>query len=334
MTYQELRNMYCHYLMKSQVNSTCTDMSDHTFLSHDIINRFLSSHFTEERSFYEKVYLDLPILRTGGYLIFDDTVLDKRYSHKIEMVRKQYSGNVGGIVEGIGVVVMLYYVPDEDMFYLLGYRIFDPQLDQKTKIDHVFDLLAEADENCIGYFGVLMDSWYAVSSLFQRIAQTGKYFYCPIKKNRLVKEANRSIYFTVEELAWNQQERDNGKSLKVKGLGLEVRLFLVTVSTNRIDYVLTNDLSSMLSTKEVTKKQKMRWNIECFNREIKQVTSIAKCQCRKAPAQRTHIFCAMLVWHKLKQIAYQTYDTIYQVKIKPFRKFLIEQLKGECPIFA
>jgi aldehyde:ferredoxin oxidoreductase len=34
------------------------------------------------------------------------------------------------------------------------------------------------------------------------------------------------------------------------------------------------------------------------------LTGIAKCQCRKAAAQRTHIFCAMLVWHKLKQIAY------------------------------
>lgn len=45
----------------------------------------------------------------GGYLIFDDTVLDKSYSHKIGMVRKQYSGNVGGVALGIGVVVMLYY---------------------------------------------------------------------------------------------------------------------------------------------------------------------------------------------------------------------------------
>ena len=39
-----------------------------------------------------------------GYLLFDDTVIDKNYSTKIEMVRRQYSGNAGRVIKGIGVV--------------------------------------------------------------------------------------------------------------------------------------------------------------------------------------------------------------------------------------
>lgn len=85
-------------------------------------------------------------------------MLDKRYSRQISMVRRQYSGNVGGIVQGIGVVVILYYVPSLDKFYLLGYRLFDPDLDDKSKIDHVVDLLDDAQSQCVAYQGVLMDT--------------------------------------------------------------------------------------------------------------------------------------------------------------------------------
>jgi hypothetical protein len=37
-----------------------------------------------------------------GYLIFDDTVLDKRYSEDIELTRRQYSGNEHRVIRGIG----------------------------------------------------------------------------------------------------------------------------------------------------------------------------------------------------------------------------------------
>jgi hypothetical protein len=78
----------------------------------------------------------------------------------------------------------------------------------------------------------------------------------------------------------------------------------------------------------------MRWHIESFHRESKQLTGIEKCQCRKALSQRTHIFCAMLVWNKIKEIAYDTFVSAYQVKIEPLRKYLINELLGNCPTFA
>jgi hypothetical protein len=34
-------------------------------------------------------------------LIFDDTVLDKRFSSKIELVRRQYSGNEHRVIRGL-----------------------------------------------------------------------------------------------------------------------------------------------------------------------------------------------------------------------------------------
>ena len=38
------------------------------------------------------------ITTEDGYLIFDDTVINKKYSQKIELVRRQYSGNEHRVV--------------------------------------------------------------------------------------------------------------------------------------------------------------------------------------------------------------------------------------------
>jgi hypothetical protein len=105
-----------------------------------------------------------------------------------------------------------------------------------------------------------------------------------------------------------------------------VKLFRVTVSTNRTDYVVTNDLSQS-STDVVQEVCKIRWKIEEFHREIKQLTGIESYQCRKARLQLNHIACAMLVWVRLKNLAYRTCQTIYEIKHKLLSNYLIEQLK-------
>jgi len=58
--------------------------------------------------------------------------------------------------------------------------------------------------------------------------------------------------------------------------------------------VATNDLSED-STDVVQQVCGIRWKIEEFHRELKQLTGVEACQCRKARLQRNHIGCAMLV---------------------------------------
>lgn len=72
---------------------------------------------------------------------------------------------------------------------------------------------------------------------------------------------------------------------------------------------------------------KVRWKIEEFHREIKQLTGIENCQCRKSRIQRNHIACAFLVWARLKDLAYKTGQTIYQIKHNLLSNYLIQQLK-------
>ncbi len=194
------------------------------------------------------------------------------------------------------------------------------------------DLLDDAQNQCVAFQGVLMDTWYAVARLFQKIHHLGKYFYCPIKTNRLVKKSTAKTYYSVGDLMWNGHQLQYGKCIKIKDLDMDVKLFKVVFSTARTDYVHTNDLIAHTAA-FIAKMPKMRWNIESFNREVKQLTGIDKCQCRKATAQRNHIFYAMLVWNKLRQTAYQTWNSIYQIKFEPLKKIIIERLKMKTPTF-
>jgi hypothetical protein len=64
-----------------------------------------------------------------------------------------------------------------------------------------------------------------------------------------------------------------------------------------------------------------------FHREIKQLTGIESCQCRKVRIQRNRINCALLVWTRLKDLAYQTQHIIYSIKHQLLHDYLLQQLK-------
>ena len=63
---------------------------------------------------------------------------------------------------------------------------------------------------------------------------------------------------------------------------------------------MTNDLAQdhTQAAKEVCS---LRWKVEQFHRETKQLTRLAGCQSRKARIARTHVAYAILVWVRLKQ---------------------------------
>ena len=321
---------YCQYLLSSQINYTITNLAEHLEnISHDKINYFLKKEKLTPRLLWDNVK-DVIMTDDNGYVIFDDSVLDKRYSEKIEIVRRQYSGNEHGVLKGIGVVSCVYVNPKLERFWVVDYRIFNPDADGKTKIDHVKDMLQNlVYHKLLPFDTVLMDTWYAVHNLMLYIDSLDKIYYCPLKDNRLVDDTfGKEKYKRIELLQWSEEELECGKIIKIKGFpaNKKVKLFRVTVTTNRTDYVVTNDLSQS-STDVVQQVCKIRWKIEEFHREIKQLTGIESCQCRKARLQLNHIACAMLVWVRLKNLAYRTGQTIYQIKQKLLSNYLIEQLK-------
>lgn len=80
---------YCQYLLSSQINYTITNLADHLeSISHDKINSYLRKEKLTPRLLWDNVQ-DVISFHEKAYLIFDDTVLDKRYSQDIELTRRQ-----------------------------------------------------------------------------------------------------------------------------------------------------------------------------------------------------------------------------------------------------
>lgn len=324
---------YCQFLIGSQVNYTLTNLADHLqSWSHDTINRYLRGESLPPRLLWENAR-EVMEFDARAYVVFDDSVLDKQFGPCIELTRLQWSGNEHRVINGIGLVSCLYVHPD-GRCWVLDYRLYDPDTDGKTKLDHVADMLHSLREREIAFQTVLMDSWYATKDLMLAIdgsssSSSGKTFYCPLKSDRMVDDSGGTQpYRHVAGLQWSEQELKSGKLIKVRGFpkDYKVKLFRVVVSSRRTEWVVTNDLTCD-STQDAQKACAFRWKIEEYHREIKQLTGIEQCQCRKARIQRNHIACALLVWLRLKDVAYRSGQTIYQVKRGLLQDYLVQQLK-------
>jgi hypothetical protein len=304
-------------------------------LDHNSIYRYLKTEKLTPRLLWEKVK-DTIVYSPQGAIIFDDTVLDKSYSSAIEGVRRQYSGNEHAVIKGIGLVTCVYYNPDGDRFWVVDYRVFDPERDGKTKLDHLSEMLDQLALRHVLFRFVLMDSWYATTALMTRLIAEEKIFYCPLKKNRLVDDSGgEAPYRRLETLSWTPDELQQGKLVKVKKFAQDTRLkmFRVVVSTNRTDYICTNDVTQS-DTTEAQQVSGQRWKIEQFHREAKQITGIERCQCRLNRSQRNHIASALLVWIVFKELADKTAQTVYQLKHGLLSDYLKQQLRNPAIAFS
>ena len=241
---------YCQYLLSSQTNFTLTHLAEHLQqFSHDAINRYLSGEKLTPRLLWEKVK-PLICADTAGYLIFDDTVLDKRFSESIDLVRRQYSGNEHRVIRGIGLISCLYVNARTGEFWVIDYRLYNPDGDGNSKLDHVQEMLKQAVfAKLLPFVTVLMDSWYATKKLMAAIEAFGKVYYCPLKTNRLVDDSGGDEpYKRIDQLNWNAIEAQRGKLIKVRGFPKDkkVKLFRVIVSTDVLGVCRHQRLDSRL----------------------------------------------------------------------------------------
>jgi hypothetical protein len=328
------RQLYCQYLLSSQTKYNQSHLASHyEGLHHDDVYRYLKHEDLTPSVVWEHVK---PLLHQSqdGYLLFDDTVLDKSYSNKIVGVRSQWSGNAHTVIKGIGVVNCVYYEPHSDRFWIIDFRIFDPERDGKNKLDHVRDMLESARVRGLLFSTVLVDSWYATAEFMRYLIDEGKRFFCPIKSNRKVDDTQgKEPYKYARDIQWTEQELATGNMVKLHKFPKDMRLklFRVAVSSDRTDYIVTNDMT-LLSTRDVQQENAMRWHIEQFHREEKQITGIECSPARLNRSQRNHICSAILVWIRLKQVAFAQAKSIYAVKEGLLRDYLIKELKS--PLIA
>jgi hypothetical protein len=346
------RRDYCQFLLATQKNYTQTYLADHhAYFFHDAVNRYMISDHITPAEVWAKIRADID-LDENGYIIFDDTVLDKSHAKKIELAQIQYSGNAHGLVYGIGVVNCLYVNTNTGHSWIIDWRIFNPTVDKKNKLQHVMEMFDNAiAHKKLPFRAVLMDSWYATKDVMLHFDAAKKLFYCPLKSNRKADDSGgkgKASYKAVDSLTWSTEEKIYGKLVKLYEFPGEKKLKLFRVAaTNRTEWIVTNDLSedpdvpegtdvsddklvkstdsTRLTSFDVGLACAVRWKIEQYHREVKQTLGMEKCQCRKAASQKTHIGCVSLAWHFLTKMARAAGKTIYALK----QDLLSEYMKRE-----
>ena len=206
------KQQYVEYLLATPGNYTCSYLADHLDdTSHDAVSDYLRGERHTARHLWELAHA---LIRDSpeAYLIIDDSVQNKEYSRQIELVKRQYSGAEHGLVRGIGVVNLVHSsgTPDgaPDGFYPIGFRIYAPDDDGKTKNEHFRDMLGHAfDDKHIKARAILFDTWYASVDNLKMIHRARRVFITTLKANRLVSLSKETGYVHLDETEWTASPR-------------------------------------------------------------------------------------------------------------------------------
>ncbi|NEO01317.1 MAG: transposase [Moorea sp. SIO3I7] len=151
---------------------------------------------------------------------------------------------------------------------------------------------------------VLMDSWYATQRLMALIDNWEKIYYCPLKKNRLVDETGgNEKYQRIDSLSWSELDVKQGKLIKLKKFPdqKKVKWFRVTISTNRTEYIATNELTAS-DIEQVKSTCSYRWKIEEFHRELKQAMQRGLGEAARSwgsPPETKPVYCGAFIVSRL-----------------------------------
>lgn len=297
-------HLYSAFLIANQNRYSGLELSKVVAgMAHDSVSRWLSRFSCQPQELWNQV--KSLVDRTSGYLVIDDTLLDKRYSRHNELARKQYDGNEHGLVNGINVVNLLW--TNLEKIIPVDYRLYQKEVDGKTKNDLFQELLKRAKRRGFSPQYVLMDSWYSSMDNLKFIRSKEWKFICNLKSNRLVRR-NR-IPMAISDLPLANKLVSK---VWLKAFG-HILVCRVVATNGDVTYLATNDLS-LTDYDEFTGHFQQRWNIEEFHRGIKQTTGIEQCYSIRAQSQRTHIFASFVAFVRLEAVRISAQMSWYEQK--------------------
>jgi putative transposase len=266
--------------------STCSTIAEmFAEASHDRLTRMLhgswSGHTLLDRA------LRILFMVTGGYLIVDDTVVEKPYARLLGEAAWVWSSKQSKVVFGVSVVLLVW--TDGQSRIPIAFRVWHKGGVSKYAL--ALELLSYARNRlkCKPQF-VLFDAWYPSKELLKRLRDYGWYFVCQLKKNRRFEGSPLRTYR--QQPYW-------------QATGYLAGDLKVLVVRYRRKYYATNRLS--LTAKEVRQHYKIRHEVEEVIRVLKSSLSLEACQvgykrsraalrCPAPGAQEHHIALCLVAY--------------------------------------
>lgn len=259
--------------------------------------------------------------RASGVMILDDSVLDKPYARKMDLVHHMWSGKHHRVVKGINLLTLLW--SDGDRHVPCDYRIYDKPNDHKTKNDHFGDLLRVAQERGFSPECVLFDGWYSSLDNLKLLRTLGWHWLTRLKANRRV-NPDRTGLRAVSECAIAA----TGTVVHLEGYGF-IKVFRIVATDGTTEHWATSNLQ--MDEGERLRLADASWRIEEYHRGLKQVTHVEHCQCRNAAAQRGYIGLALRAFVVIERWCFRAGVNWLTAKWQIVR----EAVRGyrECPVY-
>jgi hypothetical protein len=192
-------DLYVDFLIASQKQYSGVELSrvSPRPMAHGPVSRWLSDEKLTPKMLWE--HSQHLVEQASGYLIIDDTVLDKPYAHNMALTKKQYSGKHHKVARGTDIVNHVW--SDGQKYVPVDFRAYGSACDGKTKNDHAREMIHSAEKRGFKPLYVLMDAWYTCVDNLKAIARKGWQWTGALKRNRLVSLV-QGTYISVADLDW------------------------------------------------------------------------------------------------------------------------------------
>lgn len=288
-------SIYLHALLSAPWRFNLCYLSLVSGWSHDYLTRNLKKkyHFKDML----KILLGKKDLN-NGYIIIDETDVDKSHAKKIKGLGWIYSHRKRKHIFGYHMVVAVW--TNEKDTIPLGWKIYKKGGDE-TKLDLAMKLIKYSLVNLnIKPKAFLFDSFYSSEKILKYLINKNQKFVTQIHKNRNLNHKQvRTI--NMGRPYWTQTGYFTGN-------------IHVQVVKNRRKYFATNMIG--ITREEQLNTYKVRWNIEEVFRFTKKELGFEKCQAISLTGQNTHFGVCFLLYGLLQDIAEKTQMTGYQIKLK------------------
>jgi hypothetical protein len=311
---------YIDFLVASQRNFSCTEASrcqpqiknkeKQNSVAHDAFNRLLLRLPQNTEALWEES--KQLINKQAGFLIVDDSTLDKPYSEKIDLVTYHWSGKHHKVVRGINLITLLW--SDGQAHIPVDFRIYNKK-DGKTKNDHFQELLKTACNRGFKPKYVLFDSWYSSFENLKLLRSFGYNFFCGLKENRLV---NPTQGREGEVNLCTVEVSDFGLVVYLKGFGL-IKVFRKVSKNGDISFYGCNVLHVGEGWDVLAG---LGWRIEEYHRGIKQCCGVERAFVRKTVAVANHVGMAIRAFLRFEIFRLKTGKSWYEAKTTIIRHAL------------
>jgi putative transposase len=278
-------------LVQTADNNTALALSDtNETVSHDRFNRIIQT----QRLTSVLTTLVLRLALTGGYLILDDTILEK-FTARLGCVFKLRDTKRNCYLLGLNIVLLCW--SNGKRTIPIGFRIYVAQ--NVSKLDLAVQLLKFAHDTLkLEPEYVLFDSWYGSEALFKQCRAFNWHFVTRLRKNRLfcgkpLKRVHNGIPY------WG-------------AVGFLKGQIPVVVYRHGGKYFASSNLE--LTRDEIRRLYSIRTGIEEVFRVLKQECGWQGVQARRVRSYRTQLTAGVLGFFWLELLAKDRKCSVYKLR--------------------